>query len=195
MALQQLATFHATSAVYFSSPSAQQHPSFRPASLLSESHGTRNFFREALAHFIQNAAAMKIPGSVVQKLKALQPRLLAKSAEDFAASLNGFAVLNVGNATAENVVFQYRNAKPVQALHTQFGHAFCGSPIVDLMFFITTSVSYNVARNSKDELLYTYHSRLSEVLKALEFHGNIPTLLDIHLEFLRRGIFGKIEQH
>lgn len=191
VAIEQLATFHATSVAFFAKH-PQQQQSFRAPSLLDEIAGSRNFFREALGHFVDNAPSMKIPGSVVQKLKALQPRLLAKSAEDFAAPLNGgFVVLNIGNATAQNILFKYRNGKPEQALQINFGNVFCGSPIVDLMFFITTSVSYNVSRHYKDELIYTYHSKLSESLVALKYMGNMPTLVDFHLEFLKRGIFGK----
>lgn len=132
---------------------------------------------------------MNIPGSVVQKLKALQPRLLAKSAADYAATLNGFSVLNHGHVWSNNLLFKYRDNEPVDALLIDFKHAFIGSPVVDLMFFLTTSVAYDVTRNYKDELLYTYHTKLSDTLAALQFDGHVPSLLELHLDFLKRGIF------
>lgn len=139
VAVEKLATLHAASAVYFAKVSAPddamlalppnyklslcppQSPAavqlhFGQSSLLAESPSGGNFFREALACFVDNAESMKIPGSVVQKLRALQPRLLTKSAEDYAASLNGFVVLNHGSVWSNNILFQYRNGEPVEAL-------------------------------------------------------------------------------
>lgn len=129
---------------------------------------------------------------MVKKLKALQPRLLAKSAEDYAASLNGFNVLNHGNVWSDNIFFEYSDdtKAPKRALLVDYKNAFIGSPVIDLMFFITTSVAYDVQRSSKDELIYAYHTKLSETLDALEYTGNVPTLLELHLDFLKRGIFG-----
>lgn len=132
---------------------------------------------------------MKMPGSAVQKLKALQPRLLAKSAADYAATLNGFSVLNHGNVWRNNLLFKYRNTEPVDARLIDFKGAFIGSPVVDLMFFLTTSVAYDVTRNYKDELLYAYHTKLADTLAAVQFAGYVPSLLELHLDFLKRGIF------
>lgn len=132
---------------------------------------------------------MKMPGSAVQKLKALQPRLLAKSAADYAATLNGFSVLNHGNVWRNNLLFKYRNTEPVDARLIDFKGAFIGSPVVDLMFFLTTSVAYDVTRNYKDELLYAYHTKLADTLAAVQFSGYVPSLLELHLDFLKRGIF------
>lgn len=136
---------------------------------------------------------MKIPGSMVKKLKALQPRLLAKSAEDYAASLNGFDVLNHGNVWSHNILFEYsgETKEPKGALLVDYKNAFIGSPVIDLMFFITTSVAYEVQRSNKDELVYAYHTKLSETLEALKYTGYVPTLLELHLDFLKRGIFGE----
>lgn len=164
---------------------------FGHASLTDESSDGWNFYREALACFIDNAESMKIPGSVVQKLRELQPRLLAKSADDFAASLNGFRVLNHGSVWTENILLKKSNGKPTEALLIDFKTAFIGSPIIDLMFLLTTSVAYDVTRQYKDELLYAYHTKLSDVLTKLKYAGHVPSLVDIHLEFLKRGIFGE----
>lgn len=59
------------------------------------------------------------------------------------------------------------------------------------MFLFTTSMAFDVLKEHKDELLYTYHSKLTVLLKTLKFDGVIPTLLDFQNEFLKRGIMGK----
>lgn len=58
------------------------------------------------------------------------------------------------------------------------------------MFFFSTSVAFDVLQKHKDELLYTYHNQLTELLKALKYDGAIPTLLDFQTEFLKRGLLG-----
>lgn len=161
---------------------------FAPHSLLSAG---RNHFRDALAAFIANAERMKIPGSVVQKLRRLQPRLLQKSAADFAATLNGFAVLVHGNAWTDNLLFRSADdgGAPTEALLLDFRGAFVGSPVIDLMFVLCTAVAYEVQRTRKDELLYVYHTRLTGALRDLDYAGYVPTLVELHAAFLRHGIF------
>lgn len=58
------------------------------------------------------------------------------------------------------------------------------------MFLFSTSVAFDVLKTHKDELLYTYHSKLTSFLSDLEFDGPIPTLLDFQSEFLKRGTLG-----
>lgn len=60
------------------------------------------------------------------------------------------------------------------------------------MFLFTTSVAFDVLNEYKDELLYTYHRKLTELLKSLNFDDRIPTLLDLQSEFLKRGLLGII---
>lgn len=69
-----------------------------------------------------------------------------------------------------------------------------GSPIIDLMFFLTTSVDYNVLSESKDALIYVYHDTLSLVLQKLNYAGYVPTLNELQIEFLKRGSLGEYQQ-
>lgn len=65
-----------------------------------------------------------------------------------------------------------------------------GSPIIDLMYFFTSSVSFDVIKTYKNELLYVYHESLRFSLQKLGYEAEIPSLHDLQLEFLRRGALG-----
>lgn len=68
-----------------------------------------------------------------------------------------------------------------------YHNGYVGSPIVDLMYLFTSSVSYDVIKEYKNELLYVYHESLRFSLQKLHYQGEIPSLSDLQLEFLRRG--------
>lgn len=73
-----------------------------------------------------------------------------------------------------------------------FENAYIGSPIIDLMYFFTSSVAFNVIGNYKNELLFIYHTKLTDILGRLKYKGYVPTLLEFQVEFLKRGILGKL---
>lgn len=79
-----------------------------------------SYFKEALSNFIVAASSINVPEGIVQKISILQKRLLETSVIDFNASLNGFNVLNHGNASTNNILFSYKNGEPVDALLVTF---------------------------------------------------------------------------
>lgn len=58
------------------------------------------------------------------------------------------------------------------------------------MYFLTSSVAFETLRTKKDELLFKYQAKLEETLDKLGYRGYVPTLLEFHVEFLKRGILG-----
>lgn len=60
------------------------------------------------------------------------------------------------------------------------------------MYFFTSSVAFNVIGNYKNELLFIYHTKLTDTLGRLGYKGYVPTLLEFQVEFLKRGILGKL---
>lgn len=64
--------------------------------------------------------------------------------------------------------------------------AVIGSPLIDLFYFLTTSVNVDVLDSSRDELIYQYHQKLVETLQKMEFRGYVPTLNEFHIEILKR---------
>jgi Ecdysteroid kinase-like family len=62
-----------------------------------------------------------------------------------------------------------------------------GSPVIDLLYFLSTSLAPEVLRECRDELVYTYYDVLTLILKSLNYEGFVPTLTDLHLELLKKG--------
>lgn len=59
------------------------------------------------------------------------------------------------------------------------------------MYFLTSSPSYEVLEQSRDELIYVYHETLSLLLQRLDYKKSIPSLVDLQVELLKHGALGK----
>lgn len=55
------------------------------------------------------------------------------------------------------------------------------------MYFFTTSVSCDILKEHKDELLYYYHETLRLILEKLNYIDYIPSLNDLQVAFLKHG--------
>jgi hypothetical protein len=72
-------------------------------------------------------------------------------------------------------------------LFVDFQNAVIGTPLIDLFYFLTTSVAVKVLATSRDELIYIYHEALSTMLKGLNYKGQIPSLNELQVEILKRS--------
>lgn len=59
--------------------------------------------------------------------------------------------------------------------------------MIDLFYFLTTSVNFDVLASSRDELIYAYHEALSTLLENLNYQGYVPSLNEFQVEILKRG--------
>lgn len=78
-------------------------------------------------------------------------------------------------------------------LQVDFQNCVVGSPIIDLMYFLTSSPAHDVLEKSKDELIYTYYETLVVLLQRLGYKKPIPTLMDLQVEMLKHGALGKFQ--
>lgn len=114
-------------------------------------------------------------------------RSIPKVIEDYTSAIKGFRVLNHGDFYTRNIFFKYKGNELVDALFVDFQNAVIGSPLIDLFYFLTTSVAVNVLATSRDELIYAYHDALSTLLENLGYQGYAPTLNELQVEILKRG--------
>lgn len=70
-----------------------------------------------------------------------------------------------------------------------------GSPIIDLMYFLTSSPAYDVLEQSKEELVFTYYETLAVLLQRLNYKKSIPSLMDLQVELLKHGALGNSDYH
>lgn len=107
--------------------------------------------------------------------------------EDYTSSIRGFKVLNHGDFYTRNIFFKYKGNELVDALFVDFQNAVIGTPLIDLFYFLTSSVSVKVLATSRDELIYAYHDALSTLLESLSYQGYIPTLNELQVAVLKRS--------
>lgn len=107
--------------------------------------------------------------------------------EDYTSSIKGFKVLNHGDFFTRNIFFKYKGNELVDALFVDFQNAVIGTPLIDLFYFLTSSVAVNVLASSRDELIYAYHDALSTLLENLGYQGYMPSLNDLQVEVLKRS--------
>lgn len=115
------------------------------------------------------------------------PKAISKVIEDYTSSINGFKVLNHGDFFTRNIFFKYKGNDLVDALFVDFQNAVIGTPLIDLFYFLTTSVAVKVLATSRDELVFAYHEALSTLLESLAYKGYCPTLNELQVEILRRS--------
>jgi hypothetical protein len=101
--------------------------------------------------------------------------------------MGGFRVLNHGDFFTKNIFFKYRGNDLVDALFVDFQNSVIGTPLIDLFFFLTTSVAIGVLASSRDELVYAYHVSLFKTLESFGYKGPVPTLNDLQVEMLKRS--------
>lgn len=68
-----------------------------------------------------------------------------------------------------------------------YQNSFVGSPVIDLLYFLTTSVNPEVLEVHRNDLIYAYHDSLDVVLTTFGYKGHKPTLLELQVELLKKG--------
>lgn len=126
-------------------------------------------------------------GSTECYLFRFSTRSVPKVIEDYTSAIKGFKVLNHGDFYTRNIFFKYKGNDLVDALFVDFQNAVIGTPLIDLFYFLTSSVAVNVLATSRDELVYAYHDALSSLLDNLGYQGYTPSLNELQVEILKRS--------
>lgn len=126
-----------------------------------------------------------------EKIKNILRRkmeLLIKSEEAF---VNEFNVLNHGDLWCNNIMFQYDDAGGIKEVYF-VDYQICrwGSPALDLQYFIFSSCNLEIKVKEFDFMIKYYHGQLVKYLKLLHYPGELPTLVDLHIQLLKRGSIG-----
>ncbi|CRL02247.1 CLUMA_CG015266, isoform A [Clunio marinus] len=186
LALQKLACFHAASAMLMENTSLDLDR-FSKGTFHNDWKNKLEYFTEAYRLVIDNANGLGIDNTIQQKLKEFSTRSIPKVIEDYTSAIKGFKVLNHGDFYTRNIFFKYKGNELVDVLFVDFQNAVIGTPLIDLFYFLTSSVAVSVLATSRDELVYAYHEALSTLLESLGYQGYIPSLNDIQVEFLKRS--------
>ncbi|XP_059618493.1 uncharacterized protein LOC132262983 [Phlebotomus argentipes] len=180
ISLQKLAFFHAASAVAI----ANDKDAFDGYTVGALTRDTGKFYQDILKKITHQSNPLQIDGVIFDKLKALNMKIVSKAVEDY-TRVTPFRVLNHGDFWTRNIFFKYEDSSLVDALFVGFQSAVVGSPLIDLLYFLNTSVEYKTLIESRDHLIYAYHETLKFVLEKLNYKGHIPTLNEIQVDILK----------
>ncbi|XP_073842637.1 uncharacterized protein [Musca autumnalis] len=97
-----------------------------------------------------------------------------------------FNVLNHGDMWTNNIMFSHDKEGDVKkSLFVDFQLCKWGRPTQDLWYFFTTSVQVDIRGQEFDSLIATYHKRLVECLKLLNYSKKIPSLRELHIMMIK----------
>lgn len=103
----------------------------------------------------------------------------------------GFNVLCHGDLWTNNFMYTHDEENNIEeVLMVDYQTCFWSSPAVDLLYFIIGSPKIEIKVNEFDTLVHHYYTVLVQMLKKLKYQKKIPTLIDLHVDILKRGIFG-----
>jgi len=186
-ALEKLAFFHAASACIIEK-SPESLSKFDKGTFHQDYQSKLFYFTDAFHYIIDNGHELNIDSNTIAKLKCLPSILTKKAIEDYTDENCNFKVLNHGDFYTSNILFKYGEKGQLEdCLFIDYQNCFVGSPAIDLLYFLTTSVAPHVLETNRDELIYTYHDVLDAVLTSLDYKGFKPTLLNLHCELLKKG--------
>lgn len=122
-------------------------------------------------------------------LKKLSRSIVTKASQAFDRDTIGLNCLTNSDLWINNLMLKHNPAgKPEDVLFRDLSSGYYGSPGLDLAHILFT-ISDNYGEEHWDRLLRIYHEELVRVLKHLGYKKEIPTFLDIYIEFLKRAQF------
>uniref|UniRef100_A0A1Y9H2Y0 CHK kinase-like domain-containing protein n=1 Tax=Anopheles dirus TaxID=7168 RepID=A0A1Y9H2Y0_9DIPT len=102
-----------------------------------------------------------------------------------------FNVLNHGDMWCNNMMFQYDDSNKIKEI-TLIDFQLCMwcSPVIDLHYFIFSSVRADLRLRELDHLICYYYQHLTENLTLLQYGGVQPSLQELHSDFIERQLYG-----
>lgn len=104
---------------------------------------------------------------------------------------NVFNVLTHGDLWANNTMYTYDDDEdvptPKDAIMVDFQIGLWGPAVIDIAYTLFTSSNENLTDIDWDYLLQHYHKELKSMLTKLNYSKHIPTLTDIHAQFIQKA--------
>ena len=192
--VQALARFHAMSyALYLRNPSVfenVQENQFTdaPDRLKSE----KDFSVYRINMLVEEFK--KWPGyeHYIEKLSKVTENLINEVAEIVKPIKNSISVLNHGDCWVNNILFRHNSVTGVieDVRFIDFQMCRFSSPVLDLHYFLYTSVREEVLFENLDEVLSGYHAKFTKTLKLLKCSFKEYTFRQFKKEFDEKEYFG-----
>ena len=101
--------------------------------------------------------------------------------------VNGYNVLNHGDFHTKNLLFK-RNGNQIEDFYMlDFQAPVLASPCTDLFNALYNEVSDENRMKRRNEIIYEYHLEFTNCLKRFGFNGEIPSLMQLHIDLIKHG--------
>ncbi|KAH8294590.1 hypothetical protein KR018_000017 [Drosophila ironensis] len=183
-ALKKLAQYHAASAmmvqVYGPFPDL-----FLYGMMGNNKELIKGFLEQMLGPFrtafLANLHRFKNGEKFRSKLEAALAQLTSHFVDLGEIDYSEFNVLNHGDCWMNNLLFKHdSNGKLEDMVFVDFQNPKFGTPIMDLLYFIITSVHIDYKLDQFDFFIRHYHDELTKHLNFLGFTGYQPSLRELH---------------
>ncbi|KAK9512713.1 hypothetical protein O3M35_001078 [Rhynocoris fuscipes] len=191
-----LAKFHATSVIV-------KERGFIPLDLFekhvfkieSSKEMFEQFYNQSLNNIIKNIESDWEPEwkPIAEKIRVnILPKVYDIVLGGLSYDPNRFNVMNHGDCWVNNMLFKYSidAVRPISIKFVDLQLSFYNSPVYDLQYFLSTSLTMDVRNNSLDHLLTVYHDTLVKQLQLYNYEGTIITYEQLIKEFKEANIFG-----
>ncbi|XP_060648424.1 uncharacterized protein LOC132786054 [Drosophila nasuta] len=190
--LKKLAQWHAASAVRVATigpyPQRLLEGLFGEDSKLMMSKMT-----DGMAKYMQNTAStFEGHEEYFDDLKAMEGHIFENVMDVGVIDPNEFNALNHGDCWISNLMFQYDQTtnKLLDAYLVDYQMCKYGNVAMDLLYFLISSPKLELKINKFDYFVKHYYDQLIKHLKLLNYTEKLPTLIDIHTQLLKYGIWG-----
>ncbi|GAB0098644.1 hypothetical protein DMENIID0001_144090 [Sergentomyia squamirostris] len=188
LALETLAKYHAASVV-LKGTEPDLYDNLTSGVLTRENKGTHDFLLRHYYTLLDLISGWSNYDYYLKKLKKLQDNLIVKCLEVYDPD-SDFNVLVHGDFRSSNMMFKYdRDGSPTSVIFVDFQHTNWKSPVIDLLYFIHTSLKEELRLEKQDELIQHYHNILWETLvDRFKYNGKVPTLHELQVTILKKSM-------
>ncbi|XP_050079391.1 uncharacterized protein LOC126567204 [Anopheles maculipalpis] len=186
--LDHLARFHAASAVYCES--ADSLPSVLTVLSADRQMASKTdaMFAPSLNSLFKYMKEWDFAADYVEDLQTVSRQIYQLLVDTWSLNVEGFNVLNHGDAWLCNILFAYENDTVHRVAMVDYQFPTWGSPVFDLIHFLFSSVRAELKLSKQAYFLRYYQERLVDNLVLLGYRKRLPTLQQLHVDFNNRLI-------
>lgn len=126
------------------------------------------------------------------KLKEFQKTLMENGCKAFDFNEDELNAFNHGDLWTNNILYTYEKSAPSEAIILDFQYSFFGSAVLDLQYFLFTSLPDALRFEKMEELIQFYYYQLKDLMERLSYDmRKFPSLHGFQIEFFKKIFYGK----
>lgn len=190
--MESLAKYHACSMVLAEKEGSEIFKDLHIHMINEESPQAKEHFQRCFNDMTQEVKTWHGYEKYAEKLENILPKFFEQEINLYKKCQSKIKVVIHGDLWVSNFMFKY-DAKnnPIAVKFIDLQIAYYGSPIFDLIYFLVTSVEDDIRFNRANEVIQMYHQALVSTLERLGYKGYVPTLFELHQEYVEKSFFGE----